>query len=95
MGAVRAGFRRARGLSDGSECHPLIHGFGLGTGTVAEGWINDAIRFWQHQISGTSGVRSISSNTNRSKGIYALDGTRRDTLQRGINIVNGHKILMR
>ena len=25
----------------------LPHGFGLGTGTVAEGWINDAIRFWQ------------------------------------------------
>ena len=22
-----------------------IDGFGLGTGTVAEGWINDAIRF--------------------------------------------------
>ena len=22
-----------------------IYGFGLGTGTVAEGWINDAIRF--------------------------------------------------
>ena len=64
----------------------LPHGFGLGTGTVAEGWINDAIRFWLHQISGTSGVRSISSNTNQSKGIYALDGTRRDTLQRGINI---------
>ena len=71
----------------------LPHGFGLGTGTVAEGWISDAIRFWQHQISGTSGVRSISSNTNRSKGIYALDGTRRDTLQRGINIVNGRKII--
>lgn len=25
----------------------LNHGFGLGEGTVAEGWINDAIRFWQ------------------------------------------------
>ena len=24
----------------------LPHGFGLGTGTVAEGWINDAIAFW-------------------------------------------------
>ena len=24
----------------------LSHGFGLGTGTVAEGWINDAVRFW-------------------------------------------------
>lgn len=27
----------------------LPHGFGLGTGTVAEGWINDAINFWQKQ----------------------------------------------
>ena len=25
----------------------LPHGFGLGTGTVAEGWIEDAIRFWE------------------------------------------------
>ena len=25
----------------------LSHGFGLGTGTVADGWINDAIRFWE------------------------------------------------
>lgn len=27
----------------------LPHGFGLGTGTVAEGWINDAVRFWEEQ----------------------------------------------
>jgi acetyl esterase/lipase len=27
----------------------LPHGFGLGTGTVAEGWINDAINFWNKQ----------------------------------------------
>ena len=25
----------------------LGHGFGLGTGTSADGWINDAIRFWE------------------------------------------------
>jgi hypothetical protein len=26
------------------------HGFGLGVGTSAEGWIDDAIRFWRrHQ----------------------------------------------
>ena len=25
----------------------LGHGFGLGTNTVAEGWINDAIKFWE------------------------------------------------
>lgn len=28
----------------------LGHGFGLGTGTSAEGWINDAIRFWENQM---------------------------------------------
>ena len=25
----------------------LPHGFGIGTGTVAEGWINDAVSFWE------------------------------------------------
>lgn len=28
----------------------LSHGFGLGTGTVAEGWINEAAAFWENQI---------------------------------------------
>lgn len=28
----------------------LDHGFGLGTGTVAEGWIDDAVDFWETQI---------------------------------------------
>lgn len=28
----------------------LPHGFGLGTGTVAEGWIDDAVKFWQKQL---------------------------------------------
>ena len=33
----------------------LPHGFGLGTGTVAEGWIDRAIAFWERQMepSGT------------------------------------------
>ena len=26
----------------------LSHGFGLGTGTVAEGWIDDAVAFWEN-----------------------------------------------
>lgn len=30
----------------------LPHGFGLGTGTVAEGWLNRAITFWHRQMSG-------------------------------------------
>ena len=28
----------------------LGHGFGLGTGTSAEGWINDAVAFWEKQM---------------------------------------------
>ena len=28
----------------------LGHGFGLGIGTSAEGWINDAVAFWERQI---------------------------------------------
>lgn len=28
----------------------LRHGFGLGTGTVAEGWIHDAVAFWEAQM---------------------------------------------
>lgn len=27
----------------------LPHGFGIGTGTVSEGWINDAVAFWEAQ----------------------------------------------
>ena len=29
----------------------LSHGFGLGTGTVAEGWIGDAVEFWEDQMN--------------------------------------------
>lgn len=29
----------------------LSHGFGLGIGTVAEGWIDDAIAFWKEQMA--------------------------------------------
>ena len=28
----------------------LPHGFGLGTGTLAEGWIDDAVAFWEKNI---------------------------------------------
>jgi len=29
----------------------LSHGFGIGTGTVAEGWVNNAISFWEMQMN--------------------------------------------
>ena len=28
----------------------LRHGFGLGTGTIAEGWLDDAVAFWEKQM---------------------------------------------
>lgn len=28
----------------------LRHGFGIGSGTVAEGWVDDAVRFWEKQF---------------------------------------------
>ena len=36
----------------------LSHGFGLGTGTIAEGWINDAAAFWQRQIDKNRAART-------------------------------------
>lgn len=30
--------------------HGLGHGFGLGVGTSAEGWLNDAVLFWKKQM---------------------------------------------
>lgn len=48
--------RRLDGMSSlgiDTEFHSypgLSHGFGLGTGTVAEGWIDEAIAFWQRQM---------------------------------------------
>ena len=70
----------------------LPHGFGLGTGTVAEGWLQDAIRFWQQQ-SGATAIRSAKANTKPSDTIYSLNGTRRHAMQKGVSIVNGKKII--
>lgn len=42
---------RANGMDAEIEIFDgLGHGFGLGTGTVAEGWINNAVDFWEKQI---------------------------------------------
>ena len=72
----------------------LPHGFGLGTGTVAEGWLQDAIRFWQQQSSATA-IRSARANTKQSDTIYSLNGTRRNAMQKGINLVDGRKVAVK
>lgn len=33
----------------------LSHGFGIGTGTVAEGWVDDAVAFWERQMDKNGG----------------------------------------
>ena len=72
----------------------LPHGFGLGTGTVAEGWLQDAVHFWQSQ-SGSTSVRSTKADTKQSDSIYSLNGTRRNAMQKGINIVDGRKVVIK
>ena len=42
---------RAKGTNAEIEIFEgLQHGFGLGEGTVAEGWIDNAINFWKKQF---------------------------------------------
>lgn len=41
--------KRLRQLGIDAKCRVvkgLRHGFGLGTGTLAEGWMDDAVKFW-------------------------------------------------
>jgi len=41
----------ALGIDTEFHSYPgLGHGFGLGTGTVAEGWLDDAVAFWEQQM---------------------------------------------
>ena len=43
---------RANGMDAEIEIFDgLGHGFGLGTGTVAEGWINNAVDFWENHMN--------------------------------------------
>jgi hypothetical protein len=42
-----------RSLGTNVEYHRYAgvgHGFGLGTGTSADGWIGEAVRFWEEVI---------------------------------------------
>jgi acetyl esterase/lipase len=43
---------RANGTDADIRVFPgLPHGFGLGQGTIAEGWIDDAVKFWKKHIT--------------------------------------------
>lgn len=51
---MKARLDRLNALGIPTEFHHykgLSHGFGLGTGTIAEGWIDDAVEFWEKQMN--------------------------------------------
>jgi acetyl esterase/lipase len=49
-----AALRKAGTLVEYHKFGNLGHGFGLGTGTSAQGWVADAIRFWEKTMKGGS-----------------------------------------
>ncbi len=45
----------ALGIPTAFHCYPgLGHGFGLGSGTEAEGWFDDTVAFWEAQTNSAS-----------------------------------------
>ncbi|MGI6117237.1 MAG: alpha/beta hydrolase [Bilifractor sp.] len=49
-GGMKKRLQKLNRLGVPTEFHAysgLRHGFGIGTGTAAEGWIDDAVRFWE------------------------------------------------
>jgi len=51
----RVNAMRAAGIDVEFHLYPNVgHGFGLGVGTTAEGWLNNAVRFWEKHINGKS-----------------------------------------
>ncbi len=47
----RADRLRGQGTTVAFQRYPNVgHGFGLGTGTSAEGWVRAAIRFWERAM---------------------------------------------
>ena len=51
IGLGRAALRSAGAEVEYHKYKNLGHGFGPGTGTSAEGWIADAVRFWEKFIT--------------------------------------------
>ena len=71
----------------------LPHGFGLGTVTVAEGWIDDAVRFWEAQMPQSSTATEHVSAAAQDATTYDLQGRPVREGYRGIIIQNGNKYI--
>jgi len=51
----RVNAMRSAGIDVELHVYPNVgHGFGLGFGTNAEGWLEDAVRFWENHMSASS-----------------------------------------
>ena len=56
-----------RGVGIDVELHVyqnIGHGFGLGTGTNAEGWLDEAVRFWERYLPASSRTGTIPAVLN-------------------------------
>lgn len=94
---MRDRLQRLAGLDIATEFHAyegLPHGFGLGTGTVAEGWHTDAVRFWERQMNATSVEHVQSHQSKTALDIYSNEGMRLPRPRKGMNIINRKKTLL-
>jgi dipeptidyl aminopeptidase/acylaminoacyl peptidase len=61
-----AALRRAGTDAEYHEYPNVGHGFGLGIGTSAEGWIEDAVRFWVKHINHPANAVVTATNQETS-----------------------------
>ena len=67
------------------------HGFG--TGGSDNVWVADFDQWLQQIFARTTAVRSVKADSQKRSGIYSLNGTRLSAMQRGVNIVDGRKVI--
>lgn len=53
--------RRLSAMGIPTEFYEGLHGLGIGTGTMAEGWVADAIRFREANMQGGAAVKAVRS----------------------------------
>jgi hypothetical protein len=66
---------------------------GIGEWLVAEGWIDDAVRFWEAQMPQSSTATEHVSAAAQDATAYDLQGRPVREGYRGIIIQNGHKYI--
>lgn len=94
---MRDRLQRLEGMGIDTEFHAyerLPHGFGLGTGSVAEGWHTDAVRFWERQMRATPVEHTQAKEDRSTQDIYSTEGIRLPRPRKGLNIINHKKTLL-